>query len=117
MQKPRRSPTPARDADVQVVQALLRELTGAAQVVDVVGVALVDRVAVFEVRGEVADDPVHDRGRHHHPDRARLVQLLDELFEGAGSRLHVRVVGLQVVPAFAQAIGHAGAHAAQPHHS
>ena len=42
---------------------------------------------------------------------------LDELLERARRRLDVRVVGLQVVPALAQAVGHARAHAPQSHHS
>ena len=112
------APDAAGDADVEVVEALLRQLAGAAQIVDVVRVPPVDdRVALLQVRREVGDDPVHDRGRHHHPDRARLVQLLDELLQRACGRVDVRVVGLHVVPALAQAVGHARAHAAEPHHS
>ena len=115
---PLQPPYAAGDADVEVVQSLPGELAGAPEVVDVVRVAAVDdRVALLQMRREVGDDPVHDGGRHHHPDRARLVELLDELLERALSRVDAPVVGLEVVPALAQAVGHARAHAPQPHHS
>src|SRR3954452_3480984 len=54
----------------------------------------------------------------HHPERARCIELLLELFERRRrARVDVRVVALDVVPAFGQALRHAGAHAPQADHS
>src|SRR5262249_2351814 len=51
-----------------------------------VGVATVDEdVAGLEQRQEVGDALVHDRSRHHQPDRPRLVQLLHKFCERGGS--------------------------------
>src|SRR5262249_16922641 len=58
---------------------------GASNVIHVVGVAAVDEdVAGLEMRREVGDGLVHDGGRDHQPDRARLIQFLHELCERGG---------------------------------
>jgi hypothetical protein len=76
------APDAAADADVHVVDALAAELTRAAQVVDVIGVAAVDdRVALRQVRRELAHDRVDDPRRHHQPDAPRGIELLHELLE------------------------------------
>ena len=70
-------PDAAAGADVDVVDAVARQLLGSADVVDVVGIAAVDDdVAAFEMRREIGDRLVDHGGRHHQPDRARRRQTL-----------------------------------------
>ena len=81
------APDAAAGADVDVVDALGGEFLRAADVVDVVGVAAVDEdVAAFEKGSRLAMTAVHDGGRHHEPDRARLGQLLDEVLRATWCR-------------------------------
>ncbi len=77
----------AGGADVDVDEALVAELGGAADVVLVVGVAAVDDdVAFFEQAGEFLDGVLGDvAGGEHDPDGAGLVELLDHVGEAAGA--------------------------------
>ena len=122
------APHAAARADVDVVDALRRELLGAADVVDVVGIAAVDEdVAGFEMGQEIGDGLVHDRRRHHQPDRPRLGQLLHEVCERGGAdrflldqllhcfRRHVEDHAL--VAALEQPPHHVRAHSAKSDHS
>ena len=84
-------PDAAAGADVDIVEAFRHEFMGAADIVDIVGIAAVDdRVASLERRQEIGDGLVDDRGGDHEPDRARLLQLLGEVGKrGAAERLFV----------------------------
>src|SRR6185295_10166412 len=63
------SPDAAAGANVDVVQAFLVQLFGAAQIVDVIGIAAVDEnVAALEPSFELGDALVDRPGRHHQPD-------------------------------------------------
>ena len=74
------SPDTAAGADVDVVDFFGRQFLGAADVVDVIGIAAVDQdVAGFEKRQQVSDGLVDHRGRNHQPDGARFLQLLHEV--------------------------------------
>ena len=70
----------AARADVDVVDALWLQHRGAIDVVAVVAVATVDDdVAGLEEITELVDEPTGQRGRHHQPDGAGLVELLHEV--------------------------------------
>ena len=75
---------PARRAGVDVVDALLLERGVAAHVVVEVGVAAVDdRVARLEVLQQLLDLRLGGVARgDHDPDRARLLELADQLRDG-----------------------------------
>ena len=118
----------AAGADVDIVDLLRGQFLGAADVVDVVGVAAVDQdVAGFEQRQQVGDRRVDHRGRHHQPQRPRLGELGDLVLHRGGAgralfRQRVHRGGGAVedhafVAALHQAADHVGAHAAQADHS
>ncbi len=66
-------PDAAAGADIDIVDALGRQFLGAADVVDVVGIAAVDQdVARLEMGQQIGDGLVDHGGRHHQPDRPRL---------------------------------------------
>jgi hypothetical protein len=66
------------------VDALRRELTLAPQVVVVVRVASVDHhVVAAEQRRKLLECLIDQRRRHHDPDRAWRVELLDQVCERA----------------------------------
>ena len=123
------APHAAARSDVDVVDAVLRELGGVADVLDVVRVAAVDdRVARLEHLGERRDRLRRDvAGGHHHPYRARLLELRCEVLERGRAgravgleRLHG--VGGDVVADAGVTVLHepaddAGAHPAEPDHS
>ena len=123
------SPHAAARADVDVVDALLAQLVGVADVLDVVRVAPVDdRVPGLEHLGERRDRLVRDvAGRHHHPRRARLLELLREVRErgrahGTVGRERLYGIGRDVVADAAMTVLHEppddpGAHPAEPDHS
>ena len=76
------APDAAAGADVDVVDAPLGELAGAADVVVVVRVAAVDDdVAALEQRHQVLDARVDDGRRHHQPDGPRRAELRHQLVE------------------------------------
>src|SRR6476646_2260686 len=71
---PLQAPDAAAGTNIHIVDVFGRELVGAPDVVDVVGVAAVDKdVAALEVRHDVGNRVVHGRGRDHQPDRPRLL--------------------------------------------
>src|SRR5260221_581972 len=78
------SPHAAAGANIDVVNALGLQLFGAANVVDVVGVAAVDQnVASGEFRDQFTDRSIdHGRGNHQ-PDGARLLQFLHAIINSA----------------------------------
>ena len=88
-------------------------------VVGVAGVAAVDDdVAGLEQAAELArrSPVVGSPDGHHHPDHARLRQLLDQLLEG-GDVARRRLVAVEAddrVAAAAQPLGHVAAHLAEP---
>ncbi len=76
------TPHTAAGAYIDVVNLLRRKLLGSANVVNVVGVAAVDKnVFRFEKRCEAGDRFVHHRCRYHQPNNPRFPQLLDEVLE------------------------------------
>jgi hypothetical protein len=81
------APDAAAGADVDVMNALGGEFLGAANVVDVIGIAAVDHdVAGFELRGEVLQGGIHNAGGNHQPDGARLREFLYEVVERRRTR-------------------------------
>ena len=114
----------AAGAAVDVVDPLLADLGGAADVVAVVGVAAVDdRVAGLEHRGDGVDGLLGDlAGRDHDPDRARRAQLRGQVLQRGGTlgsltgqlrdRVGVDVVGDDLVAVAHQAPGHVRSHSA-----
>src|SRR5262252_5875067 len=76
------APHTAACAYVDVVNLLRRKLLGATNVVDVVGVAAVDKNVFRSENGcEAGDRFVHHRCRYHQPDHPRFAQLLDEILQ------------------------------------
>ena len=121
-------PDAAAGADVDIIDAFRHQLMGAADIVDIVGIAAVDdRVASFERRQEIGDRLVDDRGGNHEPDRARLLQLLGQVGErGAADRLFLDEfldgLGRHVEDHAFMAVGqepadHVGAHPPESDHS
>ncbi len=121
-------PNSAAGTDVHVIDSLREQLLRPADVVNVVRVAAVDQnVASLEERHDLGDRRVHHRGRNHQPDRARLRQLADKIFDGRRARgtVFYQVVhrlGRHVehrtgVSVFHQPPHHVGAHSSQTNHS
>ena len=115
-------------AGVDVVDAALAERLGSADVVVIVGVAPVDHGIVGrEQRHEVAECRLDDSGRHHDPNRARLVQLANQLGKRAGCRrarfdqilrrLWVDVEHHAFVAGPKKPTNHVGPHPSEPDHS
>src|SRR5262249_51191363 len=74
------APTPAACAHIDVMDSLGRKLLGAPDVIYVIGIAAVDEnVIAFEIRQEIGDALVHDRGRDHQPNRPRLGQFFNKI--------------------------------------
>ena len=74
------SPDAAAGAYVDVVDTFGGEVFGAADVVDVVGVAAVDEdVAGFEMRGELGDGVLDDASGNHQPDGAGFGELAEQV--------------------------------------
>ena len=101
---------------------------GAADIVDIVGIAAVDdRVASLERRQKIGDRLVDDRRGNHQPDRARLFELLGQVRQrGAADRLFVdqpldglggHIEDHAFVAAGEEPADHVGAHAPQTDHS
>src|SRR5690348_2992217 len=122
------APDATAGADVDVMNAAWGEFLGAANVVDVVGVAAVDEnVAGFEFGGEVVQRCIDHTGGDHQPDSARLAEFLYEIVERrrAGGALSAElfygvgaaVVDDALVAVFLQAAHHVGAHPAETDHA
>ena len=110
------------------MDALGFEFLGAANIVDVIGIAAVDQdVAALEMGQQIGDDIVHHAGRHHQPDRARLGEFLDEVRQRRGAdglllhqlrhRVCRSVVHHALVAALQKAAHHVPAHPAEADHS
>src|SRR5712692_4539861 len=117
------APDAAAGADVDVVNAAGGKFLGAANVVDVVGVATVDEdVAGFEFGGEVMESCIDDAGGDHEPDGAGLGEFLYEIVEGGGADgafagellngVGTAVVDDALVFVFLETAHHVGAHPA-----
>src|SRR5882724_1950163 len=80
------APDAAAGADVNIVNAFGSEFLGAADVVDVVGVAAVDEdIVLAEFGSEIGDGGVDNRGWNHQPDGTGLLQLADKVVDGSGA--------------------------------
>src|SRR5438034_2114809 len=112
------APDPSGDADVEEVDPLLGRLRVSPLRVVEVRVPSVDQhVVLVEDPHQLARRVLRDlSGRDHHPDDPRRLQLLRELLERRGGRLHLRVVRHHVVPVAAQALRHPGAHPSEADH-
>src|SRR5215213_2634955 len=119
---------PTAGTDVDIVNALLAQLGGPADVIAIVRVAAVDDdVALVEDVGQLLDDFAGDPGRDHHPRDPGLAELVDELLHGdrAGRALTFQLryeVPIDVehntfVPVAHQPANDVRAHSAQPDHS
>jgi hypothetical protein len=122
------APDPAARAAVDVVDLLRRKRGGAALRIAIVRVAAVDeRVAGLQQGLQGRNRVIGDLPRgHHEPDRARWLQLADQLrkrgcgagalgFERAARRLG-RVVADDLMAAAHESLGHVRAHASQTDH-
>src|SRR5690349_9315839 len=122
------SPDAAARAHVHVMNSVLLELPGAADVVNVIGIPAVDQdIAALQFGRELLDGGIHPARRHHHPDGARRGQLLDQFFERSGScasfvryfpdvfRMPIEGDALMFGPQ--QAAAHVAAHSTKADHS
>src|SRR5579864_3231524 len=123
------APNAAAGSDIDVVNALLLETLGTADIIFEVGVAAVDDgVSRFEELGQRLHGLLGGTtGRHHDPYRARGLQFVGQILQGsrrngpfASQAFHG--VGTQVgddhlVTATHQAARHIRAHFSQAHHS
>src|ERR1700740_972721 len=76
------SPDAAAGAHINVMEALVGEFLGAANVIDVIGIAAVDDdVVAFELAGEIVQRGVDDSGGNHEPNGAWLRELLHQIVE------------------------------------
>src|SRR5262249_51146824 len=108
---------------VDIIQAVYLEHRRAPHVVVEVGVAAVDdRIALGQQRDQRVNHLLGDvAGRQHNPDRARGLELADQLLDGVGGlgalgsqlveRPMAAVMRDDTVPAAQPALGHTGAHA------
>src|SRR5262249_45112437 len=119
-----KSPDAAAGADVAIVDAFPGEFLGAANVVNVVGIAAIDeRVADFEVWQQFVNAGVDDGGRNHQPNGARLLQFLDEIRDRAGAggsfsgqllySVCTAVENDALMTAFSEAAHHVGTHSSE----
>jgi hypothetical protein len=122
------SPHAAAGADVHVVDLFGAQLLGAADVIDVVGVAAVDDdVSGSQVRQQVLNGLVNNRRRHHQPHRARLLKVAHQFRERCGADgaalcqlLHRRgraVVDHALVASLEEPANHVRPHATEADHS
>ncbi len=123
-----RSPDTAAGPDVYVVEALRFQLGGAANVVAVIGIAAVDdHVVAFEQRDKGLQRRIDHCRRRHHPDGARLLQLLGKVLERRCpdrpllyERFHsfgLEVVNDALVSSTPKAPHHVCPHTAEPDHA
>ena len=122
------SPYPAARAAIDVVNAQRGEFFGPAAVIAKVGIPAVDDDVIFpEVRDEVFDHPVGDRGGDHDPRGAWFLQQRGEFLERTGTgcavldqfgyRIRVGVIDDAGVSVLHQAPHDIGAHPAESDHS
>ena len=121
------TPDAAARPAVDVVDPLVLELLGAVNIIDIIGVAPVDQdVILLEQRPEFGQHLVDHAGRDHHPDGARLLELVNEVLQGSGpgrpiplelvDRFGVGVENHALVPTLDQAADHVGSHPPQTDH-
>src|SRR5262249_31794716 len=123
------APDATAGANINVVNTLLLQLFGAANVVFEHGIAAIDDdVASFHLAGQS-----HHRflsgipGRHHHPDCAGLAKFADKIVErGARAcaflgeliyRIRTQIRDYDLMAAAHKAPHHVATHPAQTHHS
>src|SRR5271165_6572869 len=122
------APNATGGADVDIVDALAAEFLGAADVVDVVGIAAIDEdVSDIELAREFVERGVDHGGGNHEPDGARLAELLNEFVQRAGARgafggelldgVGAAIVDHGLVAVFLQPADHVGAHSSETDHS
>ena len=125
---PLQTPDPAAGSDIDVVDPPRRQLLGAPNVVDVVGITPIDQDVVRLEGGQnVGDRLIDDGRRNHQPNRPRLLQLLYEVGKRGGSdrvlrgqlahRLRRHVEDHAFMASLEEAPHHVGAHPAQAYHS
>jgi hypothetical protein len=92
------TPHSAARADVNIVDAVCRELLSAPDVVHVIRVAAIDQnVARLELGEEIGNRLVHDRSGHHEPDGSRPFELPREVRQRTGAQC---LLGHQVAHRF-----------------
>ncbi len=122
------SPNSAAGADIHVVNSFRLQFFGAANVVNVVGVAAVDQdIASRQLWQQVADGGIDHRRRNHQPNGARLLQFLYKIIERscaggafAAQLLHAcraAVIHHAGVVIFLEPSHHVGTHPPQTDHS
>src|SRR6266566_5188830 len=80
---PLEAPDAAAGADVAIMDALGGKLLGTSDVVDVIGISAIDDdVVFFELTDQIVKRGIHHCCRNHEPDRAGLLEFLDEIVEG-----------------------------------
>src|ERR1700738_741799 len=121
-------PDAAAGANINIVNAAGGEFLGAANVVDVVGVAAVDHdVAGFELRGEIMQGGIDNASGNHQPYGARLREFFNKIIEGRGAGgafaaellygIGAAVIDDALVAVFLQAAHHVCAHPAEADHA
>ena len=79
------SPDATARSYVHVMDSLRRELLGAPNIVDVIGIAAIDQDVVrLETRQELVDSFAHHRRRDHQPDRPGLREFPYEIAQRGG---------------------------------
>ena len=123
------APHPAAGAHIHVVNSVIPELPGAANVVFEIRVAAIDEnIARLHALRKCLDGLLGgSSGGNHQPGDPRLAQLVDEVVERTGSdgafpgnALHViraQVRDYDFMAATHQPARHVRAHPAQPHHA
>src|SRR5712692_9879489 len=122
------APNAAAGADVAIVDALGGEFFRTADVIDIVRISAIDHgVSGFEFSRQIAQRGIDDRGRYHQPNRAGLLEFLDEIIEGSCTGcafafqlldgFRTAIIYNALVTVFLQAPHHVGAHSSQPDHA
>src|SRR5579864_1347942 len=71
-------PHSSAGSDIHIVDLLRGELLCAAEIINIIGVAAVDKhVAGFEMRGKIGDSVIDNCRGDHQPDRSRSLKFLD----------------------------------------
>jgi hypothetical protein len=86
IETPLEPPDAAAGPDIDVMDLPRRELLGAPDVVDVIGIAAINQnVTGLKGRQKIGNGLVDNRRRNHQPDRPRLFQLFDKVGERPGA--------------------------------
>jgi hypothetical protein len=122
------APDASAGADVDILDSLRLELLGAADIVDVVGIAAIDQdIAPLQLRGERLDGGIDSCRRNHHPDGPRRGQFFDHVIQRgcalgsfAGQSIHIFLMVIRddaLVLGSQEATGHIRAHSPESDHS